>query len=863
MNNIILILLQKIKAFGVFLLLSFFLTLNINAQSGPKPKWVEDYAYEESTIEDQNPGYQYLLLDNQENISQQTDYWHFAVKVTNSEGVQSMSNISVDFDPSYQKLTFHEISVYREGIRSDRLSQTLIERVRRETNMERSLYDGTETAYTNLSDIRPGDIIEYSYSIKGYNPVNKGFYSNSISLEYAGIPVNRIVFRLLTNQGRTLNYKLNNGAPEPIVKNRGGVLEYVWDVPAIAPISLDAYTPQFYNPLKNVSVSNFQDWEEVIEWAEKLYKFPNSDLDKIKISYSRGASRELKILEAIQFVQDEVRYLGLESGIGAYKPNFPAKVYNQRFGDCKDKSLLLVALLRELGIETYPMLVNTGLKRGIADYLPGNNLFDHCVVTYEYNGQSLYVDPTISNQGGNIFSRNFPQYELGLVINNSESGLRSLAQPKRDKIEIKEWFVLDSINGGAQVNIRTEYSGSRADGVRSQFASSSAGAITKSYLDFYSSVYPSIKSLKNVRLIDSSRGSDNLVITEEEYEIPNAWNRDEDSGQIYFNIYPIFLESLTSFGDVANPTMPYDLGSPIEFRQTSVVEMPEQWDVETMSDEFVGDGYRYVNRLSSRGNIVTAVHEYESDLSIIEADKVSDVLNGHKKIQNDLSYILIYNPSLAGFNLSMTSVILAFLGLGLGLGISYYINRVYSPDPLGVTTYKSIGGWLVLPAIGLVLSFFRVGIDIFSSEYFNKSLWPGLELIGGNSLLAKSIISLEIVYNVGFLVFILYVSYQFFTRRTRAPRLMIVYLLLGAVIPVVDYLLIDAFFPNLFSAQEDDQMAREMVRGIIGISIWVPYFLKSKRVKGTFNVSNDVSVMDDRLSEPSVVLSGTEEEDSN
>ena len=54
-------------------------------------------------------------------------------------------------------------------------------------------------------------------------------------------------------------------------------------------------------------------------------------------------------------MQDEVRYLGLENGISAYKPSSPNKVYNQRFGDCKDKSLLLVTMLNQMNIEAYPV----------------------------------------------------------------------------------------------------------------------------------------------------------------------------------------------------------------------------------------------------------------------------------------------------------------------------------------------------------------------------------------------------------------------------------------------------------------------------------------------------------------------------
>jgi len=814
-------------------------------QGASKPNWIKDFTYTEDSLVDQNPGYQYLLLDNQENLERQIDYWHFVIKVTNNEGVQSMSNISVDYDPSYQTIDFHQVNVYRKGKKVNRLKKGLFEKVRRETNMERSLYDGSETVYANLSDIRPGDIIEYSYSLTGYNPVKEGFYSKSVSLEYAGIPVNRIVFRLLKSKSRKLNYKLINGAEEPIIKSNGQLDEYLWDTPANKTIVFDSYVPQSYNPLKYVSLSTFQDWGEVVRWASELYKYPEDELNKIDLNYPRNASLNYKIQHAIQFVQDDIRYLGLESGIGAYKPNSPIKVYGQRFGDCKDKSLLLVALLRQLGVESNPMLVNTTLKSGITDYLPGSNLFDHCVVAYEFEGQQLYVDPTISNQGGGILNRVFPNYQVGLVLKNKESDLRNIELKYESEVEVKEWFVLDSINGGGELNVRTEYRGSRADDMRSQFASSSAAAITKSYLDFYSSLYPKITASNNVRLVDSSRLDENLLITEEKYIISEIWNEQEGLNYIYMEIYPLLLESLITFGDVASPTMPYDMGQPTKFKQTSVVEMPEQWEVSTMSEDVSGEGYSYRNSLSSDGKVVTVIHEYESKNGVIDPSKVTKVLRDHEKIQAELNYILTYDPESNTFNLSFYSVFLSLLGFVLGLLIVRRVNNNYQPNPRHVKWNQSIRGWLILPAIGLVLTIFRIGFDTFSVDFFSKAVWLNIGQLTENALIGKAIFSADLVYNVGLLVFLIYLSYQFFTRKTRTPMLMKVYFIIGFLIPLIDYLLVITYFPDLLTAQESNVTIRALLRSAVAAAIWVPYFHVSKRVKETFTVVDKNHVNDD------------------
>ncbi|MBK9289697.1 MAG: hypothetical protein IPN38_19015 [Flavobacteriales bacterium] len=56
-----------------------------------------------------------------------------------------------------------------------------------------------------------------------------------------------------------------------------------------------------------------------------------------------------RIDSAVHLVQREVRYLGLEGGISAYRPHPPSDVYDQRFGDCKDKPFCWSPCLRALG----------------------------------------------------------------------------------------------------------------------------------------------------------------------------------------------------------------------------------------------------------------------------------------------------------------------------------------------------------------------------------------------------------------------------------------------------------------------------------------------------------------------------------
>lgn len=96
-----------------------------------------------------------------------------------------------------------------------------------------------------------------------------------------------------------------------------------------------------------------------------------------------------RMLAALRFVQGQIRYLGVEIGAGSHAPSAPAVVLQRRFGDCKDKSLLAVTMLRSLGIDAEPALVNTNARRGIAGWLATPSAFDHVIARAHVKGATI------------------------------------------------------------------------------------------------------------------------------------------------------------------------------------------------------------------------------------------------------------------------------------------------------------------------------------------------------------------------------------------------------------------------------------------------------------------------------------------
>lgn len=146
---------------------------------------------------------------------------------------------------------------------------------------------------------------------------------------------------------------------------------------------------------------------------------------------------------------------------------------------------------------------------------------------------------------------------------------------------------------------------------------------------------------------------------------------------------------------------------------------------------------------------------------------------------------------------------------------------------------RGLGGWLILPMIGLVLSPLRMGYQFITDllPVFDPAVWTRLTdatLPGYRPMLAPLII-FESVANVAMFAFTLAVMWFFFRRSRRTPRLFVIWLVLLALTQIVDSALVSSAGLPI-----DNASMRDIIRSVAAAAIWIPYFLVSKRVKNTF-----------------------------
>lgn len=154
----------------------------------------------------------------------------------------------------------------------------------------------------------------------------------------------------------------------------------------------------------------------------------------------------------------------------------------------------------------------------------------------------------------------------------------------------------------------------------------------------------------------------------------------------------------------------------------------------------------------------------------------------------------------------------------------------------GQPSYNKIGGWLILVGIGFIVGPLRILLFTFKDilPAFAPQTWSALTTPGTEAyhpLWAPVLIG-ELVGNLFFVCLGIILVVLFFQKRKIFPKIAIFYLLANLVFVVGDTIV--AGMIPLVAQQDNSSSMKEIIRSVVGAAVWVPYFIRSKRVKGTF-----------------------------
>ena len=369
---------------------------------GPEPAWVKLIPIPALKPDVPEPAVQIRLWDEQLRYGPdgRDGFTELAFRIGSATALAAAGNVVQSWDPQTQTLTIHHVRVLRGDKVIDALADgRRLTVLRRETNLESAMLDGRLTATLQLEGLQVGDVVDVSATLHDAEPVLQGKSEGIAAMAHAG-EAKRMYLRELWPQATPLRWWVSDDLAPPTISRSGGWSELVYDLK-------DASTPPAPNgaPIRFeirglVEVSQFAAWSEVSALMAPLYAkaaqiAPSSSLHEA-VARIRASSPDprARALAALQLVENQVRYLFIGLNSGAYIPAPAETTWSRRYGDCKAKTALLLAVLHDLGVQAQPVLVSTVLGDGLDRRLPTLSVFDHVMVRATIEGQTYWLDGT-------------------------------------------------------------------------------------------------------------------------------------------------------------------------------------------------------------------------------------------------------------------------------------------------------------------------------------------------------------------------------------------------------------------------------------------------------------------------------------
>jgi len=399
-----------------------------------------------------------LLVDEENEINEDNSSVssvHVIEKVLKEKG-KDLAEVEIGYDSTYERV---ELEYARTITPSGKVVYAGAENIRDVTKyLNFPLYSNAKALIISMPSVDIGSIIEYKLKIYSSKLITNGNFSFIYRLREA-FPLARANFKLTVPKKDKVNLKFFNETYSkgidlnPAKEETEKSIIYSWKFKDISPIIPEEPMPSISIINPAIGISNFSSWEEIYKWWYALYKDKialNKEVKDFTTNLIKGAKDDLEKAKRIYyFCSRNVRYVAVEYGESGYEPHFANDIFVNRYGDCKDKAILLVAMMKEAGLKAYPVLIPTRDIYQVQKDFPCVN-FNHAIAALSYEGKLIFMDATAStvsfsdiplgDQERNVFVVLDDKYE---IVTTPALGANAVTYELKIDIDANEDAVID------------------------------------------------------------------------------------------------------------------------------------------------------------------------------------------------------------------------------------------------------------------------------------------------------------------------------------------------------------------------------------------------------------------------------------
>lgn len=361
------------------------------------------------------PGEKAAFLEKREeiNISYKNgefeiNAYNYMDKIMLTSNTQAYADHSIHFNNTFSAIKDIEAQVLRPGKR--RYSKDDVENISTKSNLSGNIFfDDQKYKQIKYPKVTEGTraIIEYTEETKDPHFLG-GFYFKSY------MPIMKGVFSVTFPDEVKLNYKIFND-PENKIKftesSSWGKTTYKWETENMESYRDPENAPSitYYEPHVAIYISHYADSDEthtilsgvkdLFDWYDGMVTGVNQEKDdalkNITDSLVKSVSdKKEKVRKIFYWVQDNIRYVAFEDGLGGFVPREAAAVCSKRYGDCKDMSSIITTMLEYAGIESYLTWIGSRDIPYTYTELPTPMVDNHMIASVLLEGEYVFLDAT-------------------------------------------------------------------------------------------------------------------------------------------------------------------------------------------------------------------------------------------------------------------------------------------------------------------------------------------------------------------------------------------------------------------------------------------------------------------------------------
>lgn len=352
-----------------------------------------------------------------------------------------------------------------------------------------------ELVFTGLE---PGDFVYYKLrsTIAVGGRLGRTF-ARRFAMSFANGPAKHIRFAMLTPNDMPFSWVGHSLESEMVSSRTPAGDLFVWETRNEPRITMEDDMPEIADVQKQLDISTATSWEDIVAWYDDVSRSATESTYELRtvvdslLPPTKQHSREEIITSVYNYITREIRYSYVSFRQSGFVPQHSRTVLNTRIGDCKDVSMLCIAMLRERGITAYPVLVNTETSLFARRPMPGIE-FDHVIVMIPGDPKPLFLDLTADGMPiGSIPYADRNAFALVIFPGLREPINLSRLYFRPNVLELETSISIDADNN-ARITQITRETGASTAGYRRAWRTISSEKIAQNITEMLSELFPNV-----------------------------------------------------------------------------------------------------------------------------------------------------------------------------------------------------------------------------------------------------------------------------------------------------------------------------------------------------------------------------------